>query len=219
MKMKFGHVVKLLLVFLTIAVVGIFNTSYAQQVYECDSYCRDKLQKQNRKKFPEKMYLKTDNIRNYQRKIRIRALSGSSSQESVSTDISSLNLIWGNWGIGTTSENFLNTKSGYTFKMQAQFTDLSYTLGESWTATFGLGIPSGTGQITNIYNTDEYKTSTVSGYGYFAVFGLEIGIFEFLVGHRINNVEYSKFESSLTTLDSKYKVSGGQYMIGLGLSF
>ena len=73
--------------------------------------------------------------------------------------------------------------------------------------------------ITNIYNTDEYKTSTVSGYGYFAVFGLEIGIFEFLAGQRVNNVEYSKFESGSTVLDTKYKVSGSQSIVGLGLSF
>ena len=125
--MNFLHSTKLFLVFLTIAVVGILNTSYAQQEYECDSYCRDKLQKQNRKKFPEKMYLKTDNIGNYQRKIRIRALRGSTSKESVSADTSSLYLIRGNWGIGTTSENFSNTTSGYTFKIQTQFTDLSYT--------------------------------------------------------------------------------------------
>ena len=83
--------------------------------------------------------------------------------------------------------------------------------------TLGAGIPSGTGKITTI-NT-EYKSSTVSGGGYFAVFGLELGIFELLVGHRVNNVEYSKFESGSTALDSKYKVSGGQSMVGLGLSF
>ena len=113
-------------------------------------------------------------------------------------------------------EKFLNTKSGYTFDMQTQFVDLSYTLGESWTTTLGVGIPSGTGKITTSSNT-EYKSSTVSGSGYFAVFGLEIAIFEFLVGHRVNNVEYSKFESDSTT-GHKYKVSG-QTMIGLGLSF
>ena len=39
------------------------------------------------------------------------------------------------------------------------------------------------------------------------------------MGHRVNNVEYSKFVSGSTTLDTKYKVSGGQTMVGLGLSF
>ena len=96
--------------------------------------------------------------------------------------------------------------------------NLSYTTGESWTVTFGAGVPSGTGKIKTCSNT-EYKSSTVSGVGYFAVFGLEIGIFEFLLGHRVKNIEYSKFKSGSTTLDTKYKVSGSQTLFGLGLSF
>ena len=150
--------------------------------------------------------------------IRLRQMNGSQSKDSLSVKITSNTIIWNSWGIGQTSEKFLNTKSGYTFDVQTQFVDLSYTLGESWTTTLGVGIPSGTGKITTSSNA-EYKSSTVSGSGYFAVFGLEIGIFEFLVGHRVNNVEYSKFESGSSALDTKYKVSGGQNMIGLGLSF
>ena len=150
--------------------------------------------------------------------IRLRQMNGSQSKDSLSVKTTSNTIIWNSWGIGQTSEKFLNTKSGYTFDMQTQFVDLSYTLGESWTTTLGVGIPSGTGKITTSSNS-EYKSTTVSGSGYFAVFGLEIGIFEFLVGHRVNNVEYSKFESGSTALDTKYKVSGGQSMIGLGLSF
>ena len=150
--------------------------------------------------------------------IRLRQMNGSQSKDSLSVKTTSNTIIWNSWGIGQTSEKFLNTKSGYNFDMQTQFVDLSYTLGESWTTTLGVGIPSGTGKISTISNT-EYKSSTVSGSGFFAVFGLEIGIFEFLVGHRVNNVEYSKFESGSNALDTKYKVSGGQTMIGLGLSF
>ena len=150
--------------------------------------------------------------------IRLRQMNGSQSKDSHSVKKTSNSLIWNSWGIGQTSEKFLNTKSGYTFDMQTQFVDLSLTLGETWTTTLGVGIPSGTGKITTSSNA-EYKSSTVSGSGYFAVFGLEIGIFEFLVGHRMNNVEYSKFVSGSTTLDTKYKVSGGQTMVGLGLSF
>ena len=150
--------------------------------------------------------------------IRLRQLNGSQSKDSLSVKTTSNTIIWDSWGIGQTSEKFLKTKSGYTFDMQTQFVDLSYTLGESWTTTLGVGIPNGTGKITTSSNT-EYKSSTISGSGYFAVFGLEIGIFEFLVGHRANNVEYSKFESGSTALDTKYEVSGGQTVIGLGLSF
>ena len=150
--------------------------------------------------------------------IRLRQTSGSQSNVSLEVKTTSNTIIWNSWGIGQTSEKFLNTKSGYTFDMETQFVDVSYTLGESWTTTLGVGIPSGTGKITTSSNA-EYKSSTVSGGGYFAVFGLEIGIFEFLLGHRASNVEYSKFEFGSTALETKYKVSGGQTLIGLGLSF
>ena len=102
--------------------------------------------------------------------------------------------------------------------MNTQFVDLSYTLGSLWTMILGIGIPSGTGKITTSSNA-EYKSSTVSGSGYFAVFGFEIGIFEFLAGQRVNSVEYTKFESGSTVLDTNYKVSGSQSIVGLGLSF
>ena len=113
--------------------------------------------------------------------IRLRQMNGSQSKDSLSVKTTSNTIIWNSWGISQTSEKFLNTKSGYTFDMQTQFVDLSYTLGETWTTTLGVGIPSGTGKITTSSNI-EYKSSTVSGSGYFAVFGLEIGIFEFLPG-------------------------------------
>ena len=151
-------------------------------------------------------------------KLRLRQLNGSSSNELLSVKISSNSIIWNSWGIGQTTENFKDSKSGYTFDMNTQFVDLSYTLGRLWTMTLGIGIPSGTGKITTSSNT-EYKSSTISGSGKFAVFGLEIGIFEFLVGQRVNSVEYTKFESGSTVLDTKYKVSGSQSIVGLGLSF
>ena len=149
--------------------------------------------------------------------IRLRQMNGSHSKDSLTVKTTSNTIIWNSLGIGQTSERFLDTQSSYTFDMQTQFVDFSYTLGESWTTTLGVGIPSGNGEITTSSNA-EYNSSTVSGSGYFAIFGLEIGIFEFLVGYRVNNVEYSKFESGSTAIDTKYKVSGGQSMIGLGIS-
>ena len=81
-------------------------------------------------------------------KLRLRQLNGSSSNESLSVKISSNSIIWNSWGIGQTTENFKDSKSGYNFEMNTQFVDLSYTLGRLWTMTLGIGIPSGTGKIT-----------------------------------------------------------------------
>ena len=86
--------------------------------------------------------------------IRLRQINGSQSKDSLSVKTTSNTIIWNSWGIGQTSEKFLNTKSGYNFDMQTQFVDLSYTLGESWTTTLGVGIPSGTGKITSNSNNE-----------------------------------------------------------------
>mgnify|MGYP003314757692 CR=1 FL=1 len=74
-------------------------------------------------------------------KLRLRQLNGSSSNESLSVKISTNSIIWNSWGIGQTTENFKDSKSGYTFDMNTQFVDLSYTLGRLWTMTLGIGIP------------------------------------------------------------------------------
>ena len=121
-----------------------------------------------------------DSYNNPSSEIRLRYLSGSTSKDSLSVKTTSNSIIWNSLGIGQTTEKFLKTNSGYTFDIQTQFVDLSYTLGSSWTLTLGAGIPSGTGKITTSFNT-EYKFSNVSGGGYFAVFGLDLGIFELLI--------------------------------------
>ena len=46
-------------------------------------------------------------------KLRLRQLNGSSSNESLSIKISSNSIIWNSWGIGQTTENFKDAKSGY----------------------------------------------------------------------------------------------------------
>ena len=85
--------------------------------------------------------------------------------------------------------------------------------------TLGGGMPSGEANITSITNT-EYKSSTVSGYTLFSVFGIEFSYFEILAGFRLNNIKYSEFESSsANTLSGDYTAWGGQPMLGLGFSF
>ena len=74
-------------------------------------------------------------IENQTEGIRLRQLSGSQSKDSLSVKTTSSYVISNNWGIGQTTEKFLKTKSGYTFDMQTQFVDLSYTTGETWTLT------------------------------------------------------------------------------------
>ena len=86
--------------------------------------------------------------------------------------------------------------------------------------TLGAGMPSGDAKIIVTAANSVHKSSTVSGYTLFGVFGIELSYFEILAGFRLNNISYSEFESSSAqTLDGDYTAWGGQPTLGLGFSF
>ena len=150
---------------------------------------------------------------------------GSLSVETATSTITSIAFIWNGWGLGQTNEFYLDERTGEKLEFQTQFTELSYTLDlseliyDSLTMTLGAGMPSGEANITSSTNT-EYKSSTVSGYTLFSVFGIEFSYFEILAGFRLNNITYSEFESSsANTLDGDYTAWGAQPILGLGFSF
>ncbi len=155
----------------------------------------------------------------------LRFMYGSLSVETATSTNTSIAFIWNGWGLGQTNENYLDDRTGEKLEFQTQFTELSYTLDlseliyDSLTMTLGAGMPSGEAKITSITNT-EYKSSTVSGYTLFSVFGIEFSYFDILAGFRLNNITYSEFaSSSANTLDGEYTAWGGQPMLGLGFSF
>ena len=150
---------------------------------------------------------------------------GSLSVETATSTNTSIAFIWNGWGLGLTNENYLDDRTGEKLEFQPHFTELSYTFDlseliyDSLTMTLGAGMPSGEAKITSSTNT-EYKSSTVSGYTLFSVFGIEFSYFEIIAGFRLNNITYSEFESSsANTLDGDYTAWGGQPMLGLGFSF
>ena len=102
--------------------------------------------------------------------------------------------------------------------------DFSYTYGEDWTVTVGLGnVLGGNGTITLSSSGTKYKTESVSGFGVFGIVGKEWEHYEGLVGLRFNSFKYSDFQSQSTlqidTIDETYTVSGFQLMFGVGVSF
>ena len=156
---------------------------------------------------------------------RFRFLYGSLSVETATSTNTSIAFIWNGWGLGQTNESYLDARTGEKLEFLTQFTELSYTFDlsdliyDSLTMTLGAGMPSGEAKITSSTNT-EYKSSAVSGYTLFSVFGIEFSYFEILAGFRLNNITYSEFESSsANTLDGDYTAWGGQPMLGLGFSF
>ena len=158
--------------------------------------------------------------------LRLRHMNGTTTFENAKAVNNSMAIILNRWGLGVTNEQTQETYPDSTLvEMNNQYLDFSYTFnlskttGDSLTLTLGAGIPSGEMKVTTITNT-EYRSSTASGGGYFAVLGIELWIFELLAGYRVSSVEFSEFESSSSSpLDETYKVSGRHSMIGLGLKF
>ena len=207
------------------------NTSYAQQKYECDSYCRYILEKKVRKKFPKKMYLKTENIRNYQsnirssqRKIRIRALSGTGTAKDKTLTLrnTSIQFVWGGWGIGQTTMKLLESKSGKEISVLNSFNDISYTFGDQISFTIGTGL-LGSGKGTYTESQKEFTSEKASGSANFIIIGIEFSGIEFLYGQRKFNFENKEFERTVLgnkeIVESNYKVNGTIYLLGIGVSF
>ena len=154
-----------------------------------------------------------------------RFMYGTLTIETATSTNTSITFFWNGWGLGLTNEYYLDDRTSEDLEFHNQFTELSYTFDlseliyDSLTMTLGAGMPSGEANITSSTNT-EYKSSTVSGYTLFSVFGIEFSYFEILAGFRLNNITYSEFESSsANTLDGDYTAWGGQPMLGLGFSF
>ena len=196
------------------------SSSFAQHEYVCDSYCRNILQKQLGKKFPEDMYLKTDKIRKYKRKIRVRGLEGSAKGKTNTVKSSSFQIVWGSLGIGQTAMDFNLESSGNTYDMKNTSSDISYMFGNKLTLTLGLGSPtSGEGTINTSGNV--YSSDNVSGLSTFGTLGIGIGPLEFLAGIREDQITYINLtDSNLnTTLGSDFKIKGRQFLIGIGVSW
>jgi hypothetical protein len=158
--------------------------------------------------------------------LRLRHMNGTTTFDNAKAVNKAIAIILNRWGLGVTNEQTQETYPDSTLvEMNNQYLDFSYTFnlskttGDSLTMTLGAGIPSGEMKVTSITNT-EYRSTTASGSGYFAVLGIELWIFELLAGYRVSSVEFSEFESSSSSpLDETYKVSGRHSMIGLGLKF
>ena len=151
-------------------------------------------------------------------KIRIRGLSGSISSGTTTVSNTSTSLIWNSWGIGQSLLKYKNSKTTTSYDLSSTSTDLSYTFGDEWTLTLGLGtVTDGKGTITS--SSNEFTTSKVSGSGYFGMVGVEFGILEVLVGYRKDSIEYKDFQQDGTLLGNPFAVSLGLLVFGIGGSF
>ena len=209
------------LVFVTSGLVGL---SVPSEVYgECNSICIQREMKESIGRMVRQ--IKRGEVSQTSRKtssepskIRIRGLSGSISSGTTTVSNTSTSLIWNSWGIGQSVLKYKNSKTTTSYDLSNTSTDLSYTFGDEWTLTLGVGTVSG-GKGTSTSSSNEYTTSKVSGSGYFGMVGVEFGILEVLVGYRKVSIEYKDFQQDGTLLGNPFAVSLGLLVFGIGGSF
>jgi len=157
-------------------------------------------------------------------KIRFRHLSGTYTSDSHSQEAASStsSIIWDGVGIGQTVFKRKMSISGKTVELENTSMDISYTYGDEYTLTLGSSSVSSGELIVITSDSEIYTSSTVFGYGYFSILGIEFGIFEILLGYKYIRYAFTGLESNTTTTSlymSSFDDSGSQYLTGIGLVF
>ena len=155
-------------------------------------------------------------------KIRFRYLSGTYTSDSQEAASSTSSIIWDGVGIGQTVFKYkMSTSAGITVELENTSTDFSYTYGDEYTLTLGSSSVH-SGEFIGITSDSKiYNSSTVLGYGYFSILGIEFGIFEILLGYKYISYAFTDLESDTTTslYMSSFDDSGSLYLTGIGLVF
>jgi len=157
----------------------------------------------------------------YPSKIRFRYLSGTYTSDSQEAASSTSSIIWDGVGIGQTVFKRKMSISGITVELENTSMDFSYTYGDEYTLTLGSSSVSSGELIVITSDSEIYNSSTVFGYGYFSILGIEFGIFEILLGYKYIRYAFTDLESNTTTslYMSSFDDSGSLYLTGIGLVF
>ncbi len=229
--MNFKKLTILSLVFLISGVVGYLfpDVTLANKNF---SYSRQKLMRESRDNAKRLQRIKKNRQKDYGSKsesflfvfpkIRIRYLEGSISNKTTKVQNSIKTVILGDWGISQSVLRYETFKSNNSYDVINNSYDISYTFGNKLNFTLGLGfIYEGMANIRTSKNL--YTSSRVSGNSFFGVLGFELGMIEFLIGNRINNMEYIEFHKNsygkILEVDTKYSISGNQLIFGIGLNY
>ena len=154
-------------------------------------------------------------------KIRFRYLSGTYTSDSQEAASSTSSIIWDGVGIGQTVFKRKMSISGKTVELENTSMDFSYTYGDEYTLTLGSSSVH-SGEFTGITSDSKiYSSTSVFGYGFFSILGIEFGIFEILLGYKYIRYAFTDLESNTTTslYMSSFDDSGSLYLTGIGLAF
>ena len=125
--MNFRNLTILTFVFMTSGVVGLI-TPENLLAWENPKRWREsreilkilQFQKELKKKHPETFQKRDSGKSSDPTKIRIRALSGSAKGKTLTLSNTSIQFLWGSWGIGQTTLKFEKSKSGKEFSISKE---------------------------------------------------------------------------------------------------
>ena len=145
------------------------------------------------------------------------------SDEKLNTTGHSSNLVFANGiGVGYCTERSNVSHEGVSHSFRNDSLDLSYTIGNLLSFTFGAGILiNGWGELKQ--NEASYTTENSNGEAVFINFGIPFLGTEILLSYRQNNFEYKNYQSQVSgnsvTLVDPVKLLSSQVNIGIGFIF
>ena len=148
---------------------------------------------------------------------------GSSKAVKLNTSGHSGHLVFPNGiGIGYCTLRSNVSLEGVSFIFRNDSLDLSYTIGNSLSFTFGAGrLINGRAELS--LNGVSYATENSTGGAVFFNLGIPFIRGELLLGYRQNNIEYKNYQSqnsgNTVTLADPVKLPSSQVSVGIGFIF
>ena len=150
-------------------------------------------------------------------------LGSSKATGKLNTSGHSANLVFANGiGLGYSTVRSNGSLEGVSYLFKNNCLDLSYTIGNSLSFTFGAGrLINGRGELS--LNGVSYATENSTGGAVFFNLGIPFIGGELLLGYRQNNIEYKNYQSQISgktvTLADPVKLLSSQVSVGLGFIF
>jgi hypothetical protein len=147
----------------------------------------------------------------------------SKAAEKLNTSGHSGNLVFANGiGVGYSTLRSNVSLEGVSYIFRNDSLDLSYTIGNSLSFTFGAGrLINGRGVLS--LNGVSYATENSTGGAVFFNLGIPFIGGELLLGYRQNNIEYKNYQSQISgktvTLADPVKLLSSQVSVGIGFIF
>ena len=147
----------------------------------------------------------------------------SKAAEKLNTSGHSGNLVFANGiGVGYSTLRSNVSLEGVSYIFRNDSLDLSYTIGNSLSFTFGAGrLINGRGELS--LNGVSYATENSTGGAVFFNLGIPFIGGELLFGYRQNNIEYKNYQSQISgktvTHADPVKLLSSQVSVGLGFIF